>query len=159
MLPKGEFSYSIDNDNLTMKGYSYSGRRHAFSAFFLNKKDGKIYYADLAGANSATGLEETEIMIFDTTGEGEELDMVASSDVYCAYPEKLDVYTLVEHIYKFVKQGRQPLSREEWERKLKTEGYLPDNNSDKPISNFAKTTMIMLQKISSGDIPLTKKID
>ena len=157
MLPKGDFSYYIDDDKITLRGYSYSGRRNAFSAFFLNKKDGKIYYADLAGANSATRLEETEIMIFDTTGEGEELDMVGDSDVYCAYPEKLDVYTLIHHIYEFVKQGRQPLSREEWERKLKAEGYLPDNNSDKSISNFIKTTINMLQKISSGDAPLTKK--
>ena len=159
MLPKGDFSYPIDDAMLTMNGYSYSGRRHAFSAFFLNKKDGKIYYADLAGANSSTGLEETEVMIFDTIREGEELTMDGGSDVYCAYPEKLDVYTLVEHIYKFVKKGRAPLSKEEWDKKLKAEGYRPDSNSDKPISNFAKTAMNMLQKISSGDTALIKKID
>ena len=155
MLPEGQYSYHIDNDNLRMKGYSYSGRRRAYFAFFLNKKDGKIYYADLAGANSATGLKETEIMIFDTVEDGEELTMDSGSDVYCAYPEKLDVYTLVEHIYKFIKKGRSPLSKEEWDKKLKAEGYRPDSNSDKPISNFAKTTMNMLQEISNT--ALTKK--
>ena len=125
MLLRGSLGSEIDNTVATVYGYEYSDYRSAFFAFFLNKKDGNLYYADLAEANAYTGMEQDEIMIFpaklEDNGEAEVIDW--GHDVYCAYPKEINSQTLLDHIYKFIEKGCQSLSREEWARKLIAEGY------------------------------------
>lgn len=125
MLLRGSLGSEIDNTVATVYGYEYSGKRNAFYAFFLNKKDGNLYYADLAEANAITRMEQDEIMIFpaklEDNGEAEVIDW--GRDVYCAYPEEVNSQTLLDHIYKFIEKGCSSLSREEWMRKLIAEGY------------------------------------